>query len=133
MRKFPIAQSLAGEIEKLCDAVEGDAQEVIEKDIPAMHAKRLLLKAKAKQKVADVGSTVKEIGDVLDQLDAALEGSNSGAARPTFGDSSEQPEEAQGSEKPPDPVLPKAARFPASAASPTPLPGHTLDARKFGA
>lgn len=112
-RKFPIAESLAAEIGKLCDAVETDAMEVIQKDIPAMHAKRLLVKAKAKQKVADVGSTLGEVDGVLDALDAALEGSNSGERRPTFGDSSGQPEQAQDSPKQPDPALPKGPAFPA--------------------
>lgn len=115
--KFPIAQSLAGEITKLVDAVEGDAKEVIEKDIPAMHAKRMLLKAKAKQKVADVGSAVAEVGAFLDQLDAALEGSNSGERRPTSGDSSGRPETAQESPPPIDPVLPKAGTIAAPSAT----------------
>lgn len=124
--RFKFALSLPGEIDKLFDAVEGDAKEMITKAIPAVHAKRANLKAKAADKIGLAGQAIGAVDKMLDELDAALEGDN---GDPTDGDSSGGSQQPQDSPKAGEPALPKAGTIAAPGAS----PGHAMDTpRKFG-
>ena len=76
-RRFPNLAGVASAISKLSHDIEEDARRLIERDIPAIDAKRQTVMAKARAKLADHEGAVNELSEEIDKLDTLL-GDNSG-------------------------------------------------------
>ena len=76
-RRFPNLAGVASAISKLSHDIEEDARRLIERDIPAIDAKRQTVMAKARAKLEDHQGAINELGEELDKLDTLL-GDNSG-------------------------------------------------------
>ena len=76
-RRFPNLAGVASAISKLSHDIEEDARRLLERDIPAIDARRQTVMAKARTKLADHEGAVNELSEELDKLDTLL-GDNSG-------------------------------------------------------
>jgi hypothetical protein len=76
-KRFPNLAGVASAISKLSHDIEEDARRLIERDIPAIDAKRQTVMAKARAKLEDHQGAINELGEELDKLDTLL-GDNSG-------------------------------------------------------
>jgi hypothetical protein len=103
--KLPYTQAVAGAYGKFIHALETDAQAFIEKDLPAADAYRSTVFANARQKVAEVRSSVGDAVNAMADIETALNATN--GAPPTSGDSSGSPA--------PSPTLPPVANIPVSS------------------
>jgi hypothetical protein len=76
-KRFPYLAGVASAISKLSHDIEEDARRLIERDIPAIDAKRQTVMAKARAKLTDHDAAIDELRDEIDKLDTML-GDNSG-------------------------------------------------------
>ena len=69
--KMPKTAALAAEIDKLTDAIEGDAQKRLDR-IEGLHAKRRLVFGKADERLDARDASLDEADAALEALDAAM-------------------------------------------------------------